>query len=116
PFSQPYSDGSRTAATEPVTPSSTLAIGLLLMEMFHFLQQARCQVTATDAGVAAIERTEQRPEARPLQRVGNHQVGGGLPPRPLGDLQELLVADADLQLELDQHTAEVPHRPDQIDQ
>src|SRR5262249_3805238 len=115
-FRSSYSCGVRMAATEPVTPRRTLAMGPLLVQAFRCVEQAVGQFAAGDAVVAALERAEVGQGGGAFQRVGRHEVRGGVAARALGDLQQPLVADADLELELDQDAPEAPRAPHQVHQ
>src|SRR5207302_743554 len=75
-FSASYSAGVRMAATEPVTPSRTLAMRLLLVQPLDGLRHAHRQLAAADVLVAPLDRPEQGPLPGLLQRVGHHQVSG----------------------------------------
>src|SRR5205807_689344 len=83
-------------------PSATLAMAALPAQPLHRRNQPGGQLGPRHALVAAVERPKEGVLLGPFQGVGGHQVGVGVPPRALGDLQQPLVADADLQLELDQ--------------
>src|SRR5207247_640450 len=107
-LSAAYSAGVRMAATDPVTPSKTLAIAPLRVQALHFRDQARRQFTTRDLDVAPIQGTQHGPLGCPAERIGDHQVGGGVLPRALGDLDQFGVADADFELEFDEHATEAP--------
>src|SRR6516162_9587103 len=56
-FSESYRPGVRMAATEPVTPSSTLAMALLVFA-FQGGQQFLRQLAAADALISALHRPQ----------------------------------------------------------
>ena len=104
-----YRSGVWIAATEPVTPSSTLAMPRSWWQLFDSVQQALPGSSRRlTRSIVAVQRAEDRPMRRPLPGCwppsGRRRNGA----RMLGDLQQPLVADADFQLELDQHAAEAP--------
>src|SRR5437763_8103555 len=109
--------GTRTAATLPVAPSRTLAIGrALLVQVLDRQHQPVGQLPPRHPLVAVLPRPDVRPVRRPVERVGHHQVGVGLLPRGLGDPQQLVLADPDFELELDQHPGEPPRLAEPVDQ
>src|SRR5207237_5749811 len=87
------------AATEPVTPSNTLAMACLPMLRFDRIEQSGRQVGPGNALVAAC-RTQVGPFGRAVEGVRGHPIGVRLLARLFGDGKQLLVADTDLQLEL----------------
>src|SRR5262249_20425205 len=101
-FKASYSAGVRIAATEPVTPSRMLAMCALLVQPFHAFQQTNGEVSAGEALILSAERPQVSPEGGAFQGVRHHQVCSGLAARTFRDVQQLLVAAADLELELDQ--------------
>src|SRR5215207_9469468 len=108
--------GVRMAATEPVTPSSTLAISPPPAQVVDGVEQTVRQFGPRDTLVAVTDRPEKRPLGGRLQRVGHHQVGVGLAARSFGHVEKLLVADADFKFELHERAAKAPFGPDGVDQ
>src|SRR5262249_41671836 len=110
-----YSAGVWIAATDPVTPTKTLAMAPppVLLDRG---QEARGQLVPGHTLVGPAQRPQVGPLRRPFQRVGHHQVGIGVTARPLGDVDQLVLAQADLELELDQHAPKPPLGPDLVHQ
>src|SRR5262249_47422279 len=104
--------GVRSAATEPVTPSKTLATAVRL----HGVEQSVGQLRPLDPPVLSPERAEEGVARGPFQGVRHHQVAPRLPPRALGDSEQLRVGDADFQFELDEGAAEAPVAAEAVDQ
>src|SRR5690242_6622320 len=76
--------GTRTAATLPVAPTSTLAICRpLLVELFDRQHQPVREFPPGHPLVPPADRPEVGPVLRPLQGVRHHQVGGRVGPRLL---------------------------------
>src|SRR5207248_4888626 len=83
-----YSKGVLTAATEPVTPSRTLAMVPLAQELFEPLEESGGQVAPADTLVASRAGAEEGVVAGAFQGVGHHQLRSRVPPRALGDLEQ----------------------------
>src|SRR5258707_5577815 len=64
----------------------------------------------------SVDRADIRPGIGSLQGVGHHQIGMRMPARAFGDLQQLFIADADFQLELDEESAKSPLSANAVDQ
>src|SRR5262245_1168265 len=132
------SSGVWMAATEPVTPKSTLAMALLPMQSFDGIEQAGRQVAAADPYIPCLRGpltpipspprrgrgqnrrpsgawSQERPRGSAFQRVGYHQVGGRLPTRALGDVAQLLLTQPDFELEFDEDAAKAPVAANAID-
>src|SRR6185437_10853851 len=115
-FSVSTSNGVLTAATEPVTPSRMLAIGVFPWVFFQRDQQPFGQFGPSNTFIASVERAEEGIGVRSFQRVGHHEIGGGMLARAFGDGEQLLIADADFELEFDQQTTKTPVAPNAVDQ
>src|SRR5256885_15509754 len=102
------------AATEPVTPSNTLAMAALLVQALHGVQEARRQLRALHALVTAGTRANEGPVLRPFQGVGDHQFRARLLTGLLSNFKQFVVADADFELKLDQQATELPVGTDAI--
>src|SRR5438552_18585993 len=101
------------AATEPVTPSSTLAMASLAMLRFDRVEQPGREFCPGDP-LITLCRAEVGPLGRAVERVGDHPVGIRLPARLFGDSEKLLIADANLQLELHEDAAKCPVPADPV--
>src|SRR4051794_37833627 len=103
------------AATEPVTPSSTLAMSRLLMVSFKHVEQ-RARQFGTRYLVVPLLVAQERPFGGTIERVGDHPIGGRIPARTLGDGEQFVFAHADLQLELDEQAVEFPFATNFVDE
>src|SRR5207248_10724984 len=113
-----YRAGTRTAATLPVAPSRTLAIrGPLLVQGLDRQHQPVRQLPPRHPVVhPVLPRPEERPVPRPVEGVRHHQVGRRLLAGGFRHLEQLGLADPDLQLELHQDAGEPPRLADAVDQ
>src|SRR5262249_5299153 len=96
------------AATEPVTPRRMLGMPLLLVQAFNGVKEEGGHLAAAHAVVLAAAWAQVGPGSRPFQRIGDHEVGGGIEAGALGNLQQLPFVDADLEFEFDQDSLETP--------
>src|SRR6516162_7616953 len=95
------------AATEPVTPSSTLATLRLLMLLFENVEQSTRQVGPRHLFVPTCI-AEEGPIRCAFERVGHHPIRVRLTARLFRNRQQFAVAQADFQLEFHKQTAIVP--------
>src|SRR5438128_9284930 len=115
-FNSANNSGTLTAATEPVTPSNTLAMSEFPMLRFDQSNEFGWQGRARHPFVSPVARPEQRPILRPLQTVRHHQVRPGLLPRALGDVAQSIVINANFELELHQYAPKAPFTTNQVDE
>src|SRR5262245_51501110 len=104
------------AATEPVTPTSTLAMCSLPVGVFHCLHYTLGKKAARAVLIPAEQWSDVGPCRSALQRGGDHQIGLRLFTVLLGNLEKALFTDADFQLELHQDAAKTPFGPDLVNE
>src|SRR5437763_15502563 len=80
-FKSAKSSGVFTAATEPVTPSRTLAMAALRNDALDGADEFGRELVPFDAHVSAVLRPDVGPIAGRFERVGDHQLGVRLSPR-----------------------------------
>src|ERR1019366_7620894 len=102
------------AATEPVTPSRTLAMSRPPM-LFNYIEQRTGQLGSGQL-LVALSVAEKRPVRFVFERVGHQPVSVGMLAGSLGNRQQVVVADADFEFELHQQAAMGPVLADLIDE